>query len=38
MENPLLDSFWNFWKDTPDGLEEAEQLRLLESSLCPSEV
>lgn len=40
MENLPLDSFWNFWKDTPDGsvLEEAEQLRLLESSLCPSEV
>ena len=38
MENPPLDSFWNFWKDTPDGLEEAEQLRLLESNLCPSEM
>ena len=33
-----LGSFWNFWKDTPDKLEEAEQLSALESSLCPSAV
>lgn len=33
-----LGSFWNFWKDTPDKLKEAEQWSALESSLCPSAV